>query len=84
MPKESKTKPKRTALPSDPEHMNEDRATWAGRALDAFGVATGTEVENLLSDLLCDLMHWADRHEGNFAAELARATRSYVEETTPY
>jgi hypothetical protein len=84
MPKESKTRVKRTALPPDPEHMNEQRAGWAAHALDAFNAATGTEPENLLSDLLCDLMHWADRHEGNFAAELARATRSYVEETTPY
>ena len=54
-------------LPPDPENMNDKRAAWAQIALNAFGDETGSYV---LRDLLCDLMHWADRSDVDFQREL--------------
>lgn len=68
----------------DPDGMNDDRAEWAQQAVDAFQLATNTDPENLLADLLCDLMHWADRNAetaGSFEAALARAQSNYEAET---
>lgn len=48
-------------LPADPENMNDDRAAWAEAALNEFRRVTGTDDEDALGDLLCDLMHWCDR-----------------------
>jgi hypothetical protein len=70
-------------LPPDPEGMNEDRAEWAAAALRHFQCTTGTEYDYALGDLLCDLMHWADRNDFDFEAALFRAQRSYAEETEP-
>lgn len=70
-------------LPANPEGMNNDRAKWAQLALDVFQVETGTEECDALSDLLCDLMHWAPRHGTNFSRMLERARRAYAEETRP-
>lgn len=67
------TKPKKTATPT----MNDKRAAWAGIAMDAFTNEVGTDFEDSLCDLLCDLMHWADRRGFDFSAELARATTHY-------
>jgi hypothetical protein len=39
---------------------NKDRSEWALQAVEAFQVATGTEDEHALADLLCDLMHLHD------------------------
>jgi hypothetical protein len=50
-------------LPPDPENMNEDRAKWAMTAVAVFQERTRTNLEDALSDLLCDLMHLADRRE---------------------
>lgn len=68
-------------LPPDPEEMNDSRAEWAAVAVRAFQKATGTDPEDLLSDLLCDLRHWADRNGETFATQLERANRNYLEET---
>jgi len=70
-------------LPADPEEMNDDRAEWAAMALEAFQHATGTEEEDALRDLLCDLMHWCDRNNCDFNAALSRAQMHYETETTP-
>ena len=56
-------------LPPDPDNMNADRAEWAAAALRHFQCTTGTDYEDALGDLLCDLMHWCDRN--NFDFELA-------------
>jgi hypothetical protein len=63
--------------------MNDDRAEWADRAIESFRVATGTDREEALSDLLCDLMHLCDRdsHLGNFDTQLERARMHYDAET---
>ena len=57
-------------LSADPEGMNDDRAKWAQVALDAFQGETGTDDGDRLADLLCDLMHWANRNGMGFAYEL--------------
>ena len=53
--------------------MNERRSEWAYRTLLVFMQHTGTDKEDALSDLLCDLMHWCDEDGTDFDAELARA-----------
>lgn len=78
------------ALPPDPENQNDDRAEWAEAAIKAFIKVTRTDRGDALADLLCDLMHWADRNDeeatGNeemqdFDQALARARMHYTEET---
>ena len=71
----------RPGLPPDPEGMNGCRAEWAGQAIAAFTLATGTDREDALADLLADLMHWADRNGVSFADELGRARNHYGAET---
>jgi len=70
-------------LPADPENLNADRAQWAGAALREFQRATGTEDDDALGDLLCDLMHWCDRNRCNFDDALSRAQMHHEAETTP-
>jgi hypothetical protein len=76
------TKPK-TTIPADPEKMNEERAEWAAAALRHFQCTTGADYEDALGDLLCDLMHWADRTKFDFDAALVRARMHYEAETAP-
>ncbi|MBA4068171.1 MAG: hypothetical protein C0501_31620 [Isosphaera sp.] len=68
-------------LPPDPEGMNFDRAAWADKAIAAFRRETGTDREDALPDLLCDLMHWSDRAGYRFDAALNRARDHYAAET---
>jgi hypothetical protein len=75
----------RRKLPRDPEKQNHDRAVWAGIALGHFQNKTGTDDEDSLSDLLCDLMHLCDRRAKaagfDFDRELDRARGHYQAET---
>lgn len=66
----------------DPENMNEQRAEFARQAMMTFMSATGTDAEDAVSDLLNDLMHYSDSKGYDFDAELQRARRSYVDETS--
>jgi hypothetical protein len=70
-------------LPPDPEGQNDDRAKWAGVALDAFQAETGTDDCDKLGDLLGDLMHWCDRNNQEFEWALDRARNYYRQETMP-
>ena len=70
-------------LPADPENMNNDRAAWAAAALREFQRVTGTDDEDALGDLLCDLMHWCDRNGYDFDAAFSRARMHHEAETTP-
>ena len=72
-----------TQLPPDPDGQNDDRAGWADLALLAFQAATGTDREDALSDLLCDLMHLCDRDIflGSFETQVERARGHYEAET---
>lgn len=70
-----------TAVPPDPEKMNDERARFADNAIKTFVRFGGCDEENSLGDLLCNLMHWADRNNFDFDAALERAQRNYGEET---
>ena len=69
-------------LPGDPDHRNPDRARWAAVALEAFRRETGADLEDALSDLLADCMHWCDRSGQKFEHELRRALGHYQAETS--
>jgi hypothetical protein len=71
----------RPGLPPDPDVMNDERAGWAGQAIATFMLATGSDREDALADLLADLMHWCDRRGFSFAAELERGRNHYETET---
>lgn len=68
-------------LPPDPEGMNDERTSWAERAINTFIEATGTDREDALPDLLANLMHWADREGTDFNANLETARMHYEAET---
>jgi hypothetical protein len=62
---------------------NKDRAGWAGMAVLEYATAKGSAgglydpPETVLTDLLCDLMHYASAKEIDFAACLDRARLHY-------
>lgn len=76
------------------EPSNADRALWGAWALVGFADATGqrqdvqADPETVLSDLLCDLMHWCDDQKTSggleesidFESALDRARNYYNEE----
>jgi len=64
----------------DPDGYNIDRVAWAAVALAAFQKATGTDDEDAVADLLCDLMHFCAGH-ADFARELRRACGNFEAET---
>ena len=68
-------------LPPDPDDMNEDRAEFAATAMDAFRTVCRTDDCDALTDLLADLMHWADRNGGKFGRAMRLARQHYIEET---
>jgi len=70
-------------LPPDPEGMNTNRAAWAGQAITTFMLATGTDREDAICDLLADIMHWCDRTGFDFNHELERGRDHYTAETLP-
>ncbi|VWC82153.1 hypothetical protein BLA39750_01283 [Burkholderia lata] len=70
------------ALPADPEGKNDDRASWAGTAINAFQQATRCEDGDAVADLLASLMHHCDRNGLSFETELGRARQHYAEETS--
>ena len=78
--KDFRAKP--SPLPPDPDGQNSHRGSWADKAISAFQSATGTDREDALSDLLADLMHWADRAGYGFNDALERARRHYQVETS--
>jgi hypothetical protein len=73
---------KKVKLPPDPEEMNDERADWAEAALGAFQEETGTDDGDAIGDLLSNLMHWCDRNNADFAAEVRRGYFHYYEETS--
>lgn len=60
-----------------------DRSGFAVRAVDAFAEATnmrsaGEDDASIITDLLADLMHWADRQYVSFGAAFAKAKEEYA------
>lgn len=69
-------------VPPDPDGHKENRAAWAFIALRAFCDECRTDWDDALTDLLCDLMHLADREPSfDFGLALERAQRHYDAET---
>jgi hypothetical protein len=65
------------------EDMNASRVRWADMLLEEFQSLTGSDLEDAVSDLLADLMHWCDQSGQNFEKELCRAQTHYKAETAP-
>lgn len=92
LPKKDTTRPtgkSKLKFPPDPEGMNNERSRWAQSAIQAFQIATDTDFDDVLGDLLCDLMHWCDRTticDGETRIEfnkmLSRARMNYEAETS--
>jgi predicted RNase H-like HicB family nuclease len=61
---------------------NLDRAEWAAAALRHFQCTTGTDYDDALTDLLCDLRHWCNREKVSFDSALNRAQEHYDAETS--
>jgi len=61
--------------------MNGKRAEWAASCIRHFQCHTGTDWEDAVSDLLCDLRHFCDREGFDFSYESARAQMHYGAET---
>lgn len=59
---------------------NLNRAESAQAALSHFQSTTGTEHDNALPDLLCDLLHWSNRENVNFDKALDTARMHYEAE----
>jgi hypothetical protein len=59
---------------------NAKRASWANAAVYLFRQLTGSDREDALCDLLCDLMHWSGREGYDFNAQLSRATHHFHQE----
>lgn len=75
------------ALPADPDGMNQWRSASAEEALLDFMETTGTDAEDAICDLLCNMLHLCDRMRGtygDFDRQLSRAREHYTAETTPY
>jgi len=68
-------------LPPDPHGVNASRADCASYALNAFKSHARTDDQSAVTDLLCNLMHLADRNATDFDADLARARMHYECET---
>lgn len=82
-PRGKKSAPKRKFY--DPDGINDERSLWAGKALDTFQELTGSDDDTALGDLLCDLMHFADRHPTThqaFHKALSNAQSNYAAETS--
>ena len=58
---------------------NEDRAEAAEQAICTFEHVISTDREFVLTDLLCDLMHWAGR-EGHSFEDALRVARVHFED----
>lgn len=59
---------------------NTQRAAWARVAIDGFIRATRTDEDDVISDLLCNLMHYCAESGADFLAELNRAALHFQAE----
>lgn len=68
-------------LPNETAREQNERRYWrAKRALDAFRGVEALDPEMHLGDLLCDLRHYADKHELDYAQMDRRGYEAYREE----
>lgn len=64
----------------DIDGMNADRSEWARQAVEAFQCAVGTDDEDAVGDLLCNLMHFCYDTSQDFSALVERARKHYTAE----
>lgn len=57
-------------------------ALRASRAIGAAGAMDHADAQTSLSDVLADLMHWADEHHLSFDDAITGARRHYDAETS--
>ncbi|MCL4413263.1 MAG: hypothetical protein M1522_00720 [Actinobacteria bacterium] len=77
----TRTKAARNGDAGTGELDNTGRAASGAEALSAFAKRTGEtgeDGETVLSDLICDLGHWADRNGVSFGEALRRGLRHYA------
>lgn len=69
--------------PEDPkgEGLNDDRSGWAEAALREFAMQTGSDLEDLVADLMGDLAHFCDRVGLDWQEQVQRGRLFYEEET---
>ena len=65
--------------------MNQSRAGWARKAVEAFGSITGADLyEEAIGDLICDVGHLCDQEGLDFLALLGGAVANWkIEQTDP-
>lgn len=59
---------------------NEDRAAWAHNALETFVSDTGTDDEDAIADLVCNLCHCAEAAGKDPLKEVQRGLAMYADE----
>lgn len=59
---------------------NADRAFWVKPAIEAFQQETGTDDENAIADLVCDLCHAARARGDDPIEEVKRGLRHFLAE----
>lgn len=70
-------------LPPDPEGTNVQRSNRGAALVTAYKVMAGDDDESVLTDLLADLMHWADFHGEDWCETLLRSVMHHAAETMP-
>ncbi len=68
---------------SDQTVTNLLRAVWADAAIRQFRSHTGSDYEDALGDLLCDLMHWARRTSLRFRGGVDPARGTITPSSAP-
>ena len=74
---DEQTKPKAKRLST----KNQERAKAAQKCVFVFMDTTGTDKEDVLCDLICNLRHWADWQNQNWDREVCRGLNHYDQET---
>lgn len=71
--------------PQDPDdadgNLNDKRSDWAQAAIVAFAIATGSDLEDAIADLIGDLGHFCDRHGLDMQRQVDRGREFYDYET---
>ena len=69
-------------LPVGPDKLNDERAARAKHGLESYAVNTGLSWDDVLTDMICNLLHLSDREPCcDFERALDRARHHYAAET---
>ncbi len=70
-----------STLVDEMQGMNFHRAQAVAASMAIFQSKTGSDDEDLLSDFIADLMHWARQNNYDFDAALTRGRDHFIAET---